>query len=318
MVPGMKSLHAAYKKVAESVLPPLSSSQFQKKGVITGEEFVRAGDYLVSTCPTWAWEAGDTSKSWSFLPPAKQFLITRNGEACRGVLSRYAHTLRCSSIRTYDAPCVQSELNPHFCRRPAAPWRRRPAVPCLRRASAVEEYSTLLADDAEDVEREADAEGGGWLEAGAPAADADDGFEQLPQLSKPQGPLVEIGGGDEEAEEAARAAAAPGGGGQEEEEEAPLPDISALDVDAPDDDDDAVVSQPTTASLRRAPLPGTQLFNDPGLCVRLCLTLPHVDPASPAPAGAPAAAAAARRRPRHPSHAHLRPAHHIRQLLPRP
>lgn len=50
--------------------------------VLTPAEFVAAGDYLVSTCPTWSWEAGDSKKSRSYLPPNKQFLITRNG-GCR-------------------------------------------------------------------------------------------------------------------------------------------------------------------------------------------------------------------------------------------
>lgn len=33
----------------------------------------------VHTCPTWSWEAGDPKKARPFLPPGKQFLITRNG-----------------------------------------------------------------------------------------------------------------------------------------------------------------------------------------------------------------------------------------------
>ena len=49
--------------------------------MLTPDEFVAAGDYLVKTCGTWAWEAGDAKKAWPFLPNDKQFLITRNGEA---------------------------------------------------------------------------------------------------------------------------------------------------------------------------------------------------------------------------------------------
>lgn len=45
---------------------------------MTPEEFVRAGDYLVNTCPTWNWEAGDQKKVRSFLPVDKQYLVTRN------------------------------------------------------------------------------------------------------------------------------------------------------------------------------------------------------------------------------------------------
>jgi ubiquitin-like-conjugating enzyme ATG3 len=47
--------------------------------VLTPEEFVLAGDYLVHQVGTWSWEAGDARKARPHLPPAKQFLITRNG-----------------------------------------------------------------------------------------------------------------------------------------------------------------------------------------------------------------------------------------------
>ncbi|KAL3908094.1 MAG: hypothetical protein SGARI_003217, partial [Bacillariaceae sp.] len=47
-------------------------------GVLTPEEFVRAGDQLVYRCPTWQWEAGEESKRKSYLPEDKQYLITRN------------------------------------------------------------------------------------------------------------------------------------------------------------------------------------------------------------------------------------------------
>lgn len=52
-------------------LPPLQR--------LTPEEFVAAGDYLVHTCPTWAWERGDARRAVKHLPLDKQFLITRNG-----------------------------------------------------------------------------------------------------------------------------------------------------------------------------------------------------------------------------------------------
>jgi len=39
---------------------------------------VAAGDYLVRACPTWAWQAGEVAKARAYLPPGKQFLVTRS------------------------------------------------------------------------------------------------------------------------------------------------------------------------------------------------------------------------------------------------
>jgi ubiquitin-like-conjugating enzyme ATG3 len=66
------------RKAREWAYPTLTKSAFLEKGVLTPEEFVHAGDELVYRCPTWAWEAGDESKRKSYLPPDKQYLITRN------------------------------------------------------------------------------------------------------------------------------------------------------------------------------------------------------------------------------------------------
>lgn len=63
---------------AEYMTPVLTESQFVEKGVLTPEEFVKAGDMLVLRCPTWQWQAGDPANLRPFLPPDKQFLLTRN------------------------------------------------------------------------------------------------------------------------------------------------------------------------------------------------------------------------------------------------
>ncbi len=64
--------------VAEALTPVLKDSGLQDRGVLTPEEFVRAGDNLVYRCPTWAWCAGDVRYRKAYLPADKQYLITRN------------------------------------------------------------------------------------------------------------------------------------------------------------------------------------------------------------------------------------------------
>jgi ubiquitin-like-conjugating enzyme ATG3 len=71
-------LHEAFKGAVERMTGPRTVSAFKEKGVLTPDEFVEAGDNLVSKCPTWSWEMGDPSSRKSYLPPDKQFLITRN------------------------------------------------------------------------------------------------------------------------------------------------------------------------------------------------------------------------------------------------
>lgn len=63
---------------AEYLTPVLTTSKFQEKGMLTPEEFVAAGDQLVFKCQTWQWASGDSSMAKKYLPPDKQFLITRN------------------------------------------------------------------------------------------------------------------------------------------------------------------------------------------------------------------------------------------------
>ena len=75
----MPSLLSNLKSAREWATPTLKSSAFLSRGVLTPEEFVKAGDELVYKCPTWSWEtADDPSKLKKYLPADKQFLMTRN------------------------------------------------------------------------------------------------------------------------------------------------------------------------------------------------------------------------------------------------
>lgn len=54
------------------------ANDISSTGQITPEEFVLAGDFLVYKFPSWAWsDASHPSKRASYLPPEKQFLVTR-------------------------------------------------------------------------------------------------------------------------------------------------------------------------------------------------------------------------------------------------
>ncbi|CAK9296940.1 unnamed protein product [Gordionus sp. m RMFG-2023] len=65
-------------EIADFLTPVLKESKFKATGVITPEEFMIAGDHLTHHCPTWSWASGETSKLKSYLPPNKQYIITRN------------------------------------------------------------------------------------------------------------------------------------------------------------------------------------------------------------------------------------------------
>lgn len=72
-------LYSFVNKLRDSYTPVSNTSTFRKTGQITPEEFLAAGDYLVFKFPTWSWaDADPPSKRASYLPPGKQFLVTRN------------------------------------------------------------------------------------------------------------------------------------------------------------------------------------------------------------------------------------------------
>ncbi|KAK9457667.1 autophagocytosis associated protein [Dipodascopsis uninucleata] len=62
----------------EYLSPVTHVSTFKQTGEITPEEFVLAGDYLVYKFPTWSWSSAPASKRRDFLPPNKQFLVTKH------------------------------------------------------------------------------------------------------------------------------------------------------------------------------------------------------------------------------------------------
>mmetsp|Transcript_10693 Transcript_10693/g.22221 ORF Transcript_10693/g.22221 Transcript_10693/m.22221 type:complete len:321 (+) Transcript_10693:39-1001(+) len=86
------------RSVREWAYPQLTESAFLEKGVLTPEEFVNAGDELVFRCPTWEWATSSKpSKLKSFLPPDKQYLITRN-VPCRNRVASLETNLKMEGV----------------------------------------------------------------------------------------------------------------------------------------------------------------------------------------------------------------------------
>ena len=73
------------KNTREWLAPVLTKSAFLERGVLTPEEFVKAGDQLVSCCPNWQWNEGEPSKYRPHLPRGKQYLSTRGVPSYRRV-----------------------------------------------------------------------------------------------------------------------------------------------------------------------------------------------------------------------------------------
>ncbi|KAI3471034.1 hypothetical protein Pfo_027697 [Paulownia fortunei] len=82
-----QKIHEAFKGTVERMTSPRTVSAFKEKGVLSINEFIFAGGNLVSKCPTWSWESGEPGKRKSYLPPDKQFLITRNVPCLRRAAS---------------------------------------------------------------------------------------------------------------------------------------------------------------------------------------------------------------------------------------
>lgn len=67
----------SYRSVAKNIIGVLKESRFYQEGVLTPEEYVRAGDFLTSKCPTWKWCSATTGKlKCDYLPENKQYLQT--------------------------------------------------------------------------------------------------------------------------------------------------------------------------------------------------------------------------------------------------
>lgn len=71
--------------------PVSRTSTFRETGKITPEEFVQAGDYLVYKFPSWQWaDASTPAQRVPYLPPGKQYLVTRGVPCHRRLNDNFA------------------------------------------------------------------------------------------------------------------------------------------------------------------------------------------------------------------------------------
>jgi ubiquitin-like-conjugating enzyme ATG3 len=92
-----------FRNTREWITPVLHESAFTERGVLTPEEFVRAGDQLVLKCPTWSWQSGDKNKVRPYLPADKQFLLIRGCPSHQRVT-----TMNAATVQDY---AVESDLS---------------------------------------------------------------------------------------------------------------------------------------------------------------------------------------------------------------
>ena len=105
------SMLGSLRAAREWAYPMRTTSAFLEKGVLTPEEFVRAGDELVFKCPTWSWEAGDPARAKSYLPPDKQYLVTRN-VPCQTRVSAMENTLATENLDGDEGDWLVSSVIP--------------------------------------------------------------------------------------------------------------------------------------------------------------------------------------------------------------
>ncbi|MBE3050320.1 hypothetical protein IMZ48_49060, partial [Candidatus Bathyarchaeota archaeon] len=72
-------IYSTVNTLRDRYAPVTTTSTFRRTGEITPQEFLEAGDYLVSKFRTWNWADADSpARRVDYLPPGKQYLVTRN------------------------------------------------------------------------------------------------------------------------------------------------------------------------------------------------------------------------------------------------
>jgi ubiquitin-like-conjugating enzyme ATG3 len=95
-----------YRDVAKKFMSVLKDSKFYEEGVLTPEEFIKAGDFLTQKCPTWKWCSAKIKVD--YLPDDKQFLQTT--VPCPMRVSEY-EKINKTSEKLVDDDWVEANVN---------------------------------------------------------------------------------------------------------------------------------------------------------------------------------------------------------------
>jgi len=82
----MNSIFNTYKNLADKILPIMTKNDFSRTGMLTPNEFVKAGNYLVNKYPSWKWNNVPKNKQVSYLPKDKQMIRIINNFKKRKIL----------------------------------------------------------------------------------------------------------------------------------------------------------------------------------------------------------------------------------------
>lgn len=95
-----------FRSTVSAFTPVPTESKFLEEGTLTPAEFLQAGEQLVYKFPSWQWEAGHPKNQATYLPPDRQYLITRN--------------VRCKErVRDLDEALQKVSMSDDWCLPPA-------------------------------------------------------------------------------------------------------------------------------------------------------------------------------------------------------
>ncbi|WPK25573.1 hypothetical protein PUMCH_002893 [Australozyma saopauloensis] len=157
------NIRSKLSSLREYLTPINNESNFHSTGQISPDEFVKAGDYLVFKFPTWQWGTCPPALQKSFLPPDKQFLVTRHVPSYRRVSSYLPEIVDGDEVEEGDEewgiPCFNDKKESGNTFEDVAADAKSRLRDSSKAAAAPEldDLDDLIEDDVEDVVDDVDA-----------------------------------------------------------------------------------------------------------------------------------------------------------------